>query len=324
VNIPRALESLGGFAHRHELVGMGCWPAMIDLSLYYRKILRVRQGQYASVGTPPAVLRALRVGGRLACVSALEYYERGGGADDGPLHVLVRHGASRLGIRTGDPVIVHWTRREVEGTRLVVSERAARAQAAWCRATRPVSERTQVHMIFRTLIHLLTSRRAPRIGIHDVGRLKLRVVPTDLDILGHMNNGVYLSLMDLGRMDLMIRSGTWSKLRARGFYPVMVNETVTFRKSLQPWQLFDIESRVIGYDDKAVYMQQRFVRDGEIYADAMTRARFLKKSGTVSMAELSEVTGVDVTALAPPVWVAEWAATVALPNTRTPAPSTWE
>jgi hypothetical protein len=152
VNIPKALESLGGFAHRHELVGMGCWPAMIDLSLYYRKILRVRQGQYASVGTPPAVLRALRVGGRLACVSALAYYERGrapagrgrrdggasgrgaGGAGD-PLHVLVRRGASRLGIRAGEAVVVHWTRREVEGTRLVVSERAARAQAAWCRAT---------------------------------------------------------------------------------------------------------------------------------------------------------------------------------------------
>jgi acyl-CoA thioesterase FadM len=179
-------------------------------------------------------------------------------------------------------------------------------------------------MIFRTLIHLLTSRRGPRIGIHDVGRLRLRVVPTDLDILGHMNNGVYLSLMDLGRMDLMIRSGTWAKLRARGFYPVMVSETITFRKSLQPWQLFDIESRVVGYDDKAVSMQQRFVRDGEIYADAMTRARFLKKTGTVSMAELSEVTGTDVTTLAPPTWVAEWAATVALPNTRTPAPSTWE
>ena len=137
VNIPEALESLGGFAHRHELVGEGCWPAMIDLSLYYRKILRVRQGQYASVGTPPAVLRALRVGGRLACVSALAYYQLGrqpgAGAEGDPLHVLVRHGASRLGIH--EPVVVHWTRREVEGTRLVVSERAARAQAAWCRAT---------------------------------------------------------------------------------------------------------------------------------------------------------------------------------------------
>jgi acyl-CoA thioesterase FadM len=125
-------------------------------------------------------------------------------------------------------------------------------------------------------------------------------------------------------MDLMIRSGTWAKLRARGFYPVMVSETITFRKSLQPWQLFDIESRVVGYDDKAVYMQQRFVRDGEIYADAMTKARFLKKTGTVSMAELSEVTGVDATALAVPAWVAAWSATVALPNTRTPAPNTWQ
>ena len=145
VNIPKALESLGGFAHRHELVGIGCWPAMIDLSLYYRKILRVRQGQYTAVGTPLAVLRALRVGGRLARVSARAYYEQGdGSATSGsgvgdhtggdPLHVLVKHGASRLGIRVREPVVVHWTRREVEGTRLVVSERAARAQAASCRA----------------------------------------------------------------------------------------------------------------------------------------------------------------------------------------------
>jgi hypothetical protein len=119
---------------------------MIDLSLYYRKILRVRQGQYASVGTPPAVLRALRVGGRLACVSALAYYEQGGGSESGPgasdgakgdpLHVLVKHGASRLGIHAREPVVVHWTRREVEGTRLIVSERVARAQAVGCRAAR--------------------------------------------------------------------------------------------------------------------------------------------------------------------------------------------
>ena len=179
-------------------------------------------------------------------------------------------------------------------------------------------------MIFRTILHLLRSRLASRLGVHDVGRVRMRVVPTDLDVLGHMNNGVYFSIMDLGRIDLMIRSGSWSVLRARGYYPVMGNESITFRKSLQPWQRFVVESRIVGYDAKAVYVQQRFVVDGEIFAEAMTRGRFLKKSGgTVPMAELGELLGVDVSALPAPEWVASWVENITLPPTREPAPSVW-
>ncbi len=180
-------------------------------------------------------------------------------------------------------------------------------------------------MIFRTIIHLLRSRTRSPLGIHDVGTVRLRVLPTDLDILGHMNNGVYFSIMDLGRMDLMVRAGLWKGFRDKGWYPVMANETATFRKSLTPWLAYDLETRIVGYDDRAVYAEQRFVVGGEIYMSAMTRARFLKKSGgTVSLAELSELAGVDVTALTPPAWVAQWAADIQLPPTREPAPSEWD
>jgi len=179
-------------------------------------------------------------------------------------------------------------------------------------------------MIFRTILHLLRSRRAPKLDMHDVGRVRMRVVPTDLDVLGHMNNGVYFSIMDLGRMDLMIRSGTWAKLRERGYYPVMGNETITFRKSLQPWQRFVLESRIVGYDAKAVYVQQRFVVDGEIYAEAMTRGRFLKKSGgTVSVTELGDLVGIDISTMPAPEWIESWVENITLPPTREPAPSVW-
>lgn len=182
-----------------------------------------------------------------------------------------------------------------------------------------------MNLIFRTILHLLRSRRAPKLHMLDVGRVRFRVVPTDLDILGHMNNGVYFSIMDLGRMDLMIRSGAWAPLRAKGWYPVMANETISFRKSLQPWMLFYLESRIVGVDEKAVYVEQRFVVDGEIYAQAMTRGRFLKKEGgTVGVSELAELLGEDVASLTPPAWVNEWAANVALPATRAEAPSVWE
>jgi len=129
-----ALREFGGFATRPELIAAGCWPDMIDMSLYYRKIIRVRRGQYALPEMPPHILRALRVGGRLACVSALAHYA---GEPSDELHVLVKYGISRLGWSPGDQVVVHWSRRPVRGTRLIVAEEEARAQAANCRALSP-------------------------------------------------------------------------------------------------------------------------------------------------------------------------------------------
>jgi len=155
--------------------------------------------------------------------------------------------------------------------------------------------------------------------------MSLRVLPTDIDVLRHMNNGVYFSIMDIGRMDLLIRSGGWQKLSAKGYYPVMANETISFRKSLNLWKKFDLETRVVGYDAKAVYVEQRFVVGGEIYAQAMTRARFLKRSGgTVTVAELLETIGWDGEQPVLPEWVNDWAEHVALPVSRAEAPSIWE
>lgn len=182
-----------------------------------------------------------------------------------------------------------------------------------------------MNLIFRTIIQLLRSRRASSLGMHDVGSTSFHVLPTDLDVLGHMNNGVYFSIMDLARMDLMIRCGAWARIRELGFYPVAANETMTFRKSLQPWQRFEVETRIAGYDAKAVFVEQRFVVKGEIYARAFVRARFLKKTGgTVSLAELAEALDVDTSTLQLPDWLGRWADDVVLPPTRGAAPSEWD
>jgi acyl-CoA thioesterase FadM len=179
-------------------------------------------------------------------------------------------------------------------------------------------------MFFRTLLVWLRSHWGPRYGVNDVGRMTLRVLPTDLDINNHVNNGVYFSLMDLGRFDLLHRSGAWAIMMKNGYYPVVASETITFRKSLAPWQQYVLESKIVGYDEKAVFLEQRFVVDGEIYAQGFIRGRFLKKSGgIVSLEELAQVLDVDTSTVALPEWLSEWSADVALPSTRAEAPSTW-
>ena len=130
-------------------------------------------------------------------------------------------------------------------------------------------------------------RRGLRLAPSEVSRIRLTTLPTDIDILRHMNNGRYLSLFDLGRWDLLVRTGIWDAMNSHGWYAVVSSETITFRKSLQLWQRFDIESRMLGHDDRAVYMEHRAVVDGEVYARAIVRARLLKKSGgTLSHDEL--------------------------------------
>jgi acyl-CoA thioesterase FadM len=179
-------------------------------------------------------------------------------------------------------------------------------------------------MLLRTLLMMITSRRKPRKDFHEVGRVRMRVMPNDLDLLGHVNNGIYLSLMDLGRMDLMIRTGKWQELSRVGWYPVAASVTVTYRRSLRLWQKYTLETKLIGFDEKAMYVEQRFVRDNEVYVNAIMRARFLKRTGgTVTVAELGALAGIEPTSMPIPEWMATWARDAALPPAKASFASDW-
>jgi acyl-CoA thioesterase FadM len=181
-----------------------------------------------------------------------------------------------------------------------------------------------MHLFFRTVWYQWRARTRRRVGTFDVASTPFRVLPSDLDLFRHMNNGVYLSILDLGRLDMLVRSGIWAIVNGRGWYPVVVAETISFRKSLTLWQRFDVESRVLGFDDKAVYVEQRFTVGGEIYAQAFIRGRFLKRSGgVVPMHELLDAVGPVPDTASVPEWLHEWGQTTALPPTKAPAPSEW-
>ena len=179
---------------------------------------------------------------------------------------------------------------------------------------------------FRILFIKLTWRRRSKVTIDEVSSVTLRVMPSDLDVYKHMNNGVFLTIMDLGRYDQGLRTGIWQIWNKKGWYPIVVNSTISYRKSLEPWQKFDLETKVVGWDDVAVYIEQRFVRNGEIYAKAIMRGRFLKRSwGTLTPQEVMDGSG-GWRGERPelPRWITRWANDTALPKGKEPAPSTWD
>lgn len=187
-----------------------------------------------------------------------------------------------------------------------------------------------MHMLFRTLWHLLlVGPRGRRLRFNQISRSRFRVWPTDLDFLNHMNNGKYLSVMDIARFDMMQRTGSWAKIKQLGWYPVVVGQTISYRKSLNPWQRFWIETGVLGHDGQALYLEQRFVRPGagrrpEIYARAYVRARFLKRAGgIVTVDELFEAVGANPADFEVPEAVLAWGQSTRLPSTRDDATSVW-
>lgn len=151
-----------------------------------------------------------------------------------------------------------------------------------------------MNRLLRLLWLMLRSRHRTPVSPFGPCRTPFRVWFTDLDPLLHMNNGIYLCIMDLGRLDLMIRSGLWRTVTAQRWYTVVVAETIQFRRSLSLFQRFDISTRVLGWDDKAILIEQHFIRGEDVVAHALVRARVLKKAGgNVTPRELAVAAGLD-------------------------------
>ncbi|MFT3859879.1 thioesterase family protein [Micropruina sp.] len=175
------------------------------------------------------------------------------------------------------------------------------------------------------LVHLRATRLLRRDGnlsLTGVSVIKLTTLPTDIDILRHMNNGRYLSLADLGRWDLVVRIGVFARTQQLGWIPVLSQASATFRKPLVVGQRFELQTRMIGTDDRAVVMEQRFVRDEEIHMRLITRTRFVKRAGgIVTIDELHEQFGTIPDEV--PDWVHGWADASRLASTKQQLPSDW-
>ena len=114
---------------------------------------------------------------------------------------------------------------------------------------------------------------------HDVSRLTYRVLPTDLDLNGHMNNGRYLTIMDLGRLDHVLRSGLWRPIWQNGWAPMLGSAVIRYRREMRLMQRFTLETRIAAWSDTTAVMEQTFLiasgpQKGQMAARALVKAGF--------------------------------------------------
>ncbi len=126
-------------------------------------------------------------------------------------------------------------------------------------------------------------------------RLGWRVLPNDLDLNLHMNNARYLSLMDLGRLDLLSRLGLLRLAFRAHWLPVLGGVTIRFFRPLRPWQRYELITRVVGWDEKWFYLEQRFESGEKLVARAIVKALMRGPDGSIPSGSLLAQLGIAQT-----------------------------
>jgi acyl-CoA thioesterase FadM len=157
-----------------------------------------------------------------------------------------------------------------------------------------------MNLFFRLLkVIFLLRLRPSRLQPLATSVLRLRAWPNDLDTNGHVNNGRYLTLMDLGRFDFLMRIGLGRAGFKGGWVPVLAASMVRFRRSLRVFEKVELRTRLLGWDQTWIYLEQTLANEKGLVAVAYLRGVFLRQGKKIPVGEL--LTAIGHTQTSPPL-----------------------
>ncbi len=149
-------------------------------------------------------------------------------------------------------------------------------------------------VLLRLIKCLFTSAFKRRIDPLGEGLVTMRVWPNDLDLNFHANSGRFVSFMDIGRVDLVVRFGVMRKVLARKWRPLVGGSMLTYRKSLLPFEKFIVRSRVVCWDEKWFYFEHVIEKSGGVVAATATvRGLIRGPKGNVPPQAMVDLAGHD-------------------------------
>jgi len=146
-------------------------------------------------------------------------------------------------------------------------------------------------LFFRVAFIILRNLFRRRKDMLDASVLRLRVWPTDMDLNFHLNDGRYVSLTGLGRLDLMSRTRLLRRAIKRGWYPVVGGIVIRYRREIKAFEKFTLHSRIAGWDEKWFYFEHRFETNGTAAALAYSRGVMRNREGAVPARDVLALIG---------------------------------
>lgn len=164
-----------------------------------------------------------------------------------------------------------------------------------------------MNLVFRFFLVVVAALWRSRLEVAGTSLLQFRVWPLDTDLNLHMTNARYPALMDLGRVDFILRSGAWRLMRRDRMGIVLGGMALRFRRPLAPFERFSLTTRLLGWDEKWLYVEQVFTGQKGVACVAVARKAFVKAGKAVPAIEVFAKAGLHQPSPELPEWVQQWA-----------------
>ena len=132
--------------------------------------------------------------------------------------------------------------------------------------------------------------------------------PWDLDPWIELNNGRTLTLYDLGRLPLVVRTGLDAALRKNRWGLTVAGSSVRYRRRVRAFHRIEMRSAFVGRDARFLYMQQAMFRSGEALSGALFRGAVTGPGGIVPTDRVAAALGAPGWGTGLPDWIAAWSA----------------
>lgn len=151
-----------------------------------------------------------------------------------------------------------------------------------------------MNLYLRLLILFIKFRWKSPLNLMDKSILKLYVLPNDLDIHMHMNNGRFNSIMDLGRVDIMLRTGLLQMVYKKKWIGVVGSIHTRFKRPLKLFQAYELHSQIIYWDNKWTWIEQKIFSNEKLVSSALVQTLIRKKGANVATPELQKLMGFNL------------------------------
>jgi acyl-CoA thioesterase FadM len=150
-------------------------------------------------------------------------------------------------------------------------------------------------LLVRFLLTLLRARLRSRIGALEESVTRFTVLPHDCDLNLHLNAGRFVSFMDIARVELIVRLRLLGKMLKRGWRPVIGGCIVRYRRSILPFERFEIRTRVVGWDERWFYIEHVVEKNGTFCAIGHMRTVIRGPNGSIPPREVLALMRLDDT-----------------------------
>lgn len=165
-----------------------------------------------------------------------------------------------------------------------------------------------MYPFLRFATQMLKYRNAPKLGLCDTHISSHRCWPWDLDPWVELNNGRTLTLYDLGRIPMAMRTGLGRALRANGWGITVAGNSTRYRRRIRAFDRFEMRSRCIGWDDRFFYTEQSMWKGDDCANHILIRSAVTSAKGIVPTRHVLDALGHQGPDPDLPGWVQAWIA----------------